>query len=92
VQRWKNSGFIHPDYYPTILEAAVTEKVQLDVRDFNPVDVNHPAFNASSTPSDDSTAPRAGAASPDPIPETSGLPAIAPAHAGAHKQGAEVEQ
>jgi hypothetical protein len=57
VQRWKDSGFIHPDYYPAILEAAVTEGVRLEVGDFNTVDVNHPAF-APSIPSAVSTAVR----------------------------------
>jgi hypothetical protein len=69
VQRWKKSGHIHPDYYPGILEAAVTHSVVLDARDFNLVDVNHPAFNAPCTPSPDSTAPHGDAASPDPNPE-----------------------
>jgi hypothetical protein len=57
VQRWNDSGFIHPDYYPAILEAAVAAGVRLDARDFNPVDVNHPAFTAA-LPSADSTAAR----------------------------------
>jgi hypothetical protein len=58
IQRWKDSGYIHPNYYPAILDAAVAERVQLDVRDFNPVDVNHPAFAAKFVPSADSTSAR----------------------------------
>lgn len=70
VQRWKDSGFIHPDYYPGILEAAVVEKVHLDARDFNPVDINHPAFSEPKTASPDSTAGHAAGSSANPIPDT----------------------
>ena len=75
VQRWRDSGFIHPDYYPDILAAAVTEGVLLDVRDFNPVDGRHPAFNEATIPSSDSTADRAPAASEDPNLDTEQSPA-----------------
>jgi len=56
VQRWQQSGYIHPDYYDDILAAAVVERVRLDPADFNVVDVSHPAFNEGYSPSVDSTA------------------------------------
>ncbi|WP_342714424.1 hypothetical protein AAFG22_14700 [Bradyrhizobium sp. B024] len=70
VQRWQQSGYIHPDYYNDILAAAVAERVRLDPNDFNVVDVSHPAFSAPSTASPDSTVARAAGSSPRPTLET----------------------
>jgi len=66
VQRWQASGYIHPDYYPEILDAAVTTGTALDPADFNLVDVSHPAFNAPSNPSSDNTADRGAGSYPGP--------------------------
>jgi hypothetical protein len=85
VQRWKDSGFIHPDYYPEILAAAVAEGVVLDVHDFNTVNIDHPAFNAPIIPSPDSTADRAPAASDHPIPDTE--QSLQPVHGSGDRVG-----
>lgn len=70
VQRWQQSGYIHPDYYDDILAAAVAERVRLDPNDFNVVDVSHPAFSAQCTPSSDSTSDRASLSDQRPTLET----------------------
>jgi hypothetical protein len=75
IQRWQESGYIHPNYHDDILTAAVAEKITLDPKDFNLVDTAHPAFNAPCTPSSDSTAGHTPGSSTHPIPETSGSPA-----------------
>lgn len=75
VQRWKDSGFIHPNYFPEILDAAVETQIALDPLDFNLVDTRHPAFNAKSTASPDDTSGHVAGSSRDPIPETSESPA-----------------
>lgn len=46
VQRWKQSGHIHPDHYSDILRAAETEHIKLDPKDFIHVDISHPAFGS----------------------------------------------
>lgn len=69
VQRWQQSGYIHPDYYDDILAAAVIEQVRLDPNDFNVVDTNHPAFNAPCSASPDSTAGRDAGSCQRPKPE-----------------------
>lgn len=75
VQRWQESGYIHPDYYDEILNAAVVQRITLDPCDFNVVDTDHPAFNAPCTPSSDSTAGHSPGSSTHPTRETSGSPA-----------------
>ncbi len=74
VQRWKASGYIHPDYFENILRAAVVENVTLDPEDFNLVDVTHPAFNAPGTPGPDGTGGHTSGSSGDPTSETPRLP------------------
>jgi hypothetical protein len=70
VQRWKESGYIHPDYVDDILRAAVTEQIELDPRDFNLVDASHRAFNAACTASPDNTAAHTAEPSKRPIVDT----------------------
>jgi len=77
VQRWKQSGYIHPDYYGEILEAAVAERVSLDPRDFNVVDVKHPAFNAQNSPASGDTAPHDASASLGPTLDKARSPSVA---------------
>jgi hypothetical protein len=68
VQRWQASGYIHPDYYPGILRAAIKAQVRLEVSDFVHVDPAHPAFSEPKTASPDSTAGHAREPSQRPIP------------------------
>jgi hypothetical protein len=70
IQRWQESGYIHPRHYPVIMHAAVTEGVVLDPKDFAGVDADHPAFNEPSTASPDSTADHARGSSPHPSADT----------------------
>lgn len=81
VQRWQESGYIHPDYYDEILNAAVVERITLDPSDFNVVDTDHPAFSAPCIPTDDDTAARSVASSTRPIRESGVEPRPIPAGA-----------
>lgn len=83
IQRWKQSGYIHPDYYREILEAALAEQVPLDPADFNVVDVKHPAFNVACSQVSGDTAGHDASASRRPIHETAqSLACVLPSDGG----------